>query len=87
MAAYRRVYDSRHRRLTAKNRDQLRSPTLGNRVRLPLPFAFTHLFTAQRTCSRTANVHWLFSAAAGKVTAGLSRRVAQANAPDTVFTV
>jgi len=27
MAAYRRVYDSR---LTAKNRDQLRNPTLGN---------------------------------------------------------
>jgi len=32
MAAYRRVYDSRHLRLTAKNRDQLRNPTLGNRV-------------------------------------------------------
>jgi len=30
MAAYRRVYDSRHLRLTAKNRDQLRNPTLGN---------------------------------------------------------
>ena len=30
MAAYRRVYDSR---LTAKNRDQHRNPTLGNRVR------------------------------------------------------
>ena len=32
MAAYRRVYDSRHLGLTAKNRDQLRNPTLGNRV-------------------------------------------------------
>jgi len=34
MAAYRRVYDSRDVtcRLTAKNRDQLRNPTLGNRV-------------------------------------------------------
>jgi len=32
MAAYRRVYDSRHCRLTAKNRGQLRNPTLGNRV-------------------------------------------------------
>jgi len=34
MAAYRRVYDSRNVtcRLTAKNRDQLRNPTLGNRV-------------------------------------------------------
>ena len=31
MAAYRRVYDS-HCRLTAKNRDQLRNRTLGNRV-------------------------------------------------------
>jgi len=30
MAAYRRVYDSR---LTAKNRDQFRNRTLGNRVR------------------------------------------------------
>jgi len=32
MAAYRRVYDSRHLQLTAKNRDQLRNPTLCNRV-------------------------------------------------------
>ena len=33
MAAYRRVYDSHVTcRLTAKNRDQLRNPTLGNRV-------------------------------------------------------
>ena len=32
MAPYRRVYDLRHRRLTANNRDQLRNPTLGNRV-------------------------------------------------------
>ena len=34
MAAYRRVYDSRHVtcRLTAKNPDKLRNPTLGNRV-------------------------------------------------------
>jgi len=31
MAAYRRVYDSRHLQ-AAKNRDQLRNPTLGNRV-------------------------------------------------------
>jgi len=30
MAAYRRVYDSRHLQATAKNRDQLRNPTLGN---------------------------------------------------------
>jgi len=32
MAAYRLVYDSRTCRLTAKNRDQLRKPTLGSRV-------------------------------------------------------
>ena len=32
MAAYRRVYDSYHCRLTAKNRDQLQNPTLCNRV-------------------------------------------------------
>jgi len=32
MAAYRLVYDSHHLRLTAKNRDQLRNPTLGSRV-------------------------------------------------------
>ena len=33
MAAYRRVYDSRYLQADcAKNRDKLRSPTLGNRV-------------------------------------------------------
>ena len=32
MEAYRRVYDSRHLQADAKNRDQLRNPTLGNRV-------------------------------------------------------
>jgi len=46
MAAYRRVYDS----LTAKNRDQLRNPTLGNRVRA----TFTR-FT-QRLCGRVGDV-------------------------------
>jgi len=40
MAAYRRVYDSRHL-LTAKNLDQLRNPTLGSRVWA----AFTFLAT------------------------------------------
>jgi len=38
MAAYRRVYDSRH--LTPKTRDQLRNPTLG--VPLPLPFTLQY---------------------------------------------
>ena len=32
MAAYRRVYNLVTCMLTAKNRDQLRNPTLGNRV-------------------------------------------------------
>jgi len=34
MAAYRRVYDSRHltNKLTVKNRDQIRNPTLDNQV-------------------------------------------------------
>ena len=31
MAAYRRVYDSRHLRADCQNRDQLWNPTLGNR--------------------------------------------------------
>ena len=38
MAAYRRVYDSVTCRLTAKNRDQLRNPTVGNRVRATFTF-------------------------------------------------
>ena len=32
MAAYRRVYDSRHLQADCKNRDRLRNSTLGNRV-------------------------------------------------------
>jgi len=42
MAAYRRVYDSRHLqcRLTAKNRDQLRNPALGNAVWATFPFFY-----------------------------------------------
>ena len=47
MAAYRRVYDSRH--LQAKNRDQLRNPTIGNRVwAIPLPFYFVLSKTAEQ---------------------------------------
>ena len=45
MAAYRRVYDSRHLQ-AAKNRDQLRNPTLGNRVRAT--FIFLQLVCAYR---------------------------------------
>jgi len=40
MAAYRRVYDSRHRQDDAKNRDHLQNPTLGNEYGLPLPYTF-----------------------------------------------
>jgi len=32
MAAYRRVYDSRHLQTDCQEPDQLRNPTLGNRV-------------------------------------------------------
>ena len=32
MAAYRQVYDSRHLQTDCQNRNQLRNPTLGNRV-------------------------------------------------------
>jgi len=39
-AAYRQVYDSRQRRLTAKNREQLRNPTLGSRVCVSFTFYF-----------------------------------------------
>ena len=43
MAAYRRVYDSDVTcRLTAKNQDQLRNPTLGNRVWATFTFTFLH---------------------------------------------
>ena len=48
MAAYRRVYDSVTSRLTAKNRDQLRNPTLGNRVWAVftfLPFLLSVMYT------------------------------------------
>jgi len=40
-------------RLTAKNRDQLRNPTLCNRVRA----TFTFTFTAQQNCSSNDDLH------------------------------
>jgi len=44
MAAYRRVYGVTCR-LTDKKRDQLRNPTLGNRVyELPLPTFYLHVY-------------------------------------------
>jgi len=47
MAAYRRVYDSHACMLTAKNRDQLRNPTLGNRVCAAFTFTFYSARLAQ----------------------------------------
>jgi len=44
------VYDSRHLRLPAKNQDQLRNPTLGNRVRA----TFTFIRDEERWRSRVA---------------------------------
>ena len=38
MAAYRRVYDSRHLQADCHEPDQLRNPTLGNRVRSTFTF-------------------------------------------------
>jgi len=49
-AAYRRVYDSRHLQADCqKNRDQLRNPTLGNRVVYGLRFLLSHNTTTGRT--------------------------------------
>ena len=43
MAAYRRVYDSRHLQADCQeNRDQLRNPTLGNRVWATFTFFRPH---------------------------------------------
>ena len=40
MAAYRRVYDSRHLQADCNKRDQLRNPTLGSRVWATFAFTF-----------------------------------------------
>jgi len=60
MAAYRRVYDSRRCRLTAKNRDQLRNPTLRNRVWTTFAFKqqrqtrrIVAVYPACMTCDKT----------------------------------
>jgi len=55
MAAYRLVYDSRHLQ-TAKNRDQLRNPTLGNRVRAT--FTFTLANSVAKLCDKCAVRDW-----------------------------
>jgi len=44
MAAYRRVYDSRHLQADCQERDQLRSPTLRSRVWATCTFLHTGLF-------------------------------------------
>ena len=46
MAAYRRVYDSRHLQADCKNRDQLLNPTLNNRVSA----TFTFFSTINKIC-------------------------------------
>jgi len=53
MAAYRRVYTHVTCRLTAKNRDQLRNPTLGYRV--CAAFTFTDCACCQ--CSSVTTLH------------------------------
>ena len=54
MAAYRRVYDSRQLQLqvakTAKNRDQLRNHTLGNRVWATFTFLQQLTFVSHPVC-------------------------------------
>ena len=55
MTAYRRVYDSRHTTPEGwlpRNRDQLRNPTLGNRVWATFTFTFTFTFL-----SNAASLH------------------------------
>ena len=46
MAAYRRVYDSHHLQADSKNQDQLRNPTLGNRVWATFTFLLPITFEA-----------------------------------------
>ena len=50
MAAYRRVYDSSHVRLTAKSRDELRNPTLEYGLPLPFSIGFVSELVATRAC-------------------------------------
>jgi len=52
MAAYRRVYDSRHLQADCQNRDQLRNTTLGNRV-----WATSYLFTHGWVISNAVQVY------------------------------
>jgi len=54
MAAYRRVYDSRHLQADCKNRDQLRNRTLGNRVWATFAFLLLELVV----CSSVINFRY-----------------------------
>ena len=53
MAAYRRVYDSRRLQADCKNRDQLRNPTLGNRVWATFTFFYTTGYPLLSHCKYT----------------------------------
>ena len=54
MAAYRRVYDSRHLQADAKNRDQPRNPTLDSRVWA----TFTFYQCEAPACTSNASVRY-----------------------------
>jgi len=52
MAVYRRVYDSRHLQAGCQEpRDQLRNPTLGNRVRATFTILCHHLLSQPLTAA------------------------------------
>ena len=69
MAAYRRVYDSRH--LQA---DQLRNPALGNRVWATF-FISVLRVTATSTGGEVATLTLVIDDVAGKNTVGVSRSI------------
>ena len=57
MAAYRRVYDSRHLQADSKNRNQLRNPTLGNRVLATFTFLdFCDIHILSKIVIQTAHI-------------------------------
>ena len=64
MAAYRRVYDSLHVQATAKNRDQLRNPLLGNRVWATFTF---YLFDRQANPSDADQIYSAINSRAQKL--------------------
>jgi len=59
MAAYRRVYDSRHLQADSKNRNQLRNPMLGNRVLATFTFLdFCDIHILSKIVIQTAHIVW-----------------------------